>query len=262
MAVKNIDNYTAGDGFGLPLNIRRGNPNPLDNSYLWGSYEEAAVYAATSPIAYVGQLIAAYQDVEVEQPDGTKAIVKTVCVYVIINEKGDLFLLNDIKSSQAIEVDLDKIKELINIISQKQDEQEQKTSEIVQKQNEQEQKTNEITQKQNEIDEKQEQLQKDQEEINKKLEETQKELEDNIKDNVDKIIEDQEKENTNIKNDIGEVKNPETGEINLPEDTTNLVDAINKVNDKIVDPRDEDDQWATEEDVDDLYSDLFSDLGW
>lgn len=57
MAINNLPNYKTADGFGMSLNIRRGNPNPLDNSSVWGSYEEALDYALYSPIAYVGQII-------------------------------------------------------------------------------------------------------------------------------------------------------------------------------------------------------------
>lgn len=57
MAVKGIDTYTSADGFGLPLNIRRGNPNPLDNSEIWANISEAMEYAKNNPTAYVGQVI-------------------------------------------------------------------------------------------------------------------------------------------------------------------------------------------------------------
>lgn len=57
MAVYNLPNYTTADGFGMSLNIRRGNPNPLDNSSVWGSYAEALNYAKTDATAYVGQIL-------------------------------------------------------------------------------------------------------------------------------------------------------------------------------------------------------------
>lgn len=57
MAVKNIDNYTSADGFGLPVNIRRGNPNPLDNTEVWPDIQSAIEYAKNDPTAYVGQVI-------------------------------------------------------------------------------------------------------------------------------------------------------------------------------------------------------------
>ena len=57
MAKYNLDKYTAADGLGFPLNFRRGNPNPLDNSSVWASLEAAQAYAATDPVAYVGQIL-------------------------------------------------------------------------------------------------------------------------------------------------------------------------------------------------------------
>lgn len=62
MAVKNINNYTNNDGFGMPLNIRRGNPNPLDNSEIWKDLTSAKNYAENDPTAYVGQIISYFLD--------------------------------------------------------------------------------------------------------------------------------------------------------------------------------------------------------
>lgn len=45
MAKYNLDKYTSADGLGFPLNFRRGNPNPLDNSSVWASLEAAQNYA-------------------------------------------------------------------------------------------------------------------------------------------------------------------------------------------------------------------------
>lgn len=310
MAVKNIDNYVNGDGFGLPLNIRRGNPNPLDNSYLWNSYAEMALYAATSPIAYVGQLVAAYEDLV--QDDGST--VETVCLYIILNEDGDLLPVANLKTANAIETNLEEIKKQIDDVTQKQEETSQKQEEIIQKQEEQQQKQEEIIQKQEEHQQKQEEIVQKQEELTQKQEETsqkqeeiqqkqeeivqkqeeqqqkqeeiiqkqeeqekaqeeikkeQEEIKQNVQETVEKVVEEQSKENTTIKQEQTEIKDtigattdPDTGESKLPENAEDIVDAINKVNDKIVDPREEDDQWATKEDIDNLYEDLFGDLGW
>lgn len=57
MAKFNLDKYTAADGLGFPLNFRRGNPNPLDNSSVWASLTAAQNYAANDPVAYVGQIL-------------------------------------------------------------------------------------------------------------------------------------------------------------------------------------------------------------
>lgn len=81
MAVYNLDKYTAADGLGFPMNFRRGAPNPLDNSAVWASYDEAHSYAQTDPTAYVGQVLTIVSDA-----DG----VKSATVYVIDNAAGDL----------------------------------------------------------------------------------------------------------------------------------------------------------------------------
>ena len=63
MAKYNLDKYTSADGLGFPLNFRRGNPNPLDNSSVWASLEAAQNYAATNPVAYVGQILTVVDNV-------------------------------------------------------------------------------------------------------------------------------------------------------------------------------------------------------
>ena len=85
MAIYNLDNYLDKDGLGFPLNFRRGNPNPLDNSSVWGSFAAAQNYAQTDPVAYVGQILTVVEDVVVGE-----ATVKTATAYVIDNEAGDL----------------------------------------------------------------------------------------------------------------------------------------------------------------------------
>lgn len=42
---------------GVPFNYNRGNPMPLDNTTIWTSLSAAQEYAASSPVAYVGQLV-------------------------------------------------------------------------------------------------------------------------------------------------------------------------------------------------------------
>lgn len=81
MAKYNLDNYTSADGLGFPLNFRRGNPNPLDNSSVWASKAAAEEYAKTDPTAYVGQILS--------------VVVKNgntfnVSIYVIQDETGTL----------------------------------------------------------------------------------------------------------------------------------------------------------------------------
>lgn len=79
MAVFNLKNYADKDGLGFPLNFRRGNPNPLDNSSVWASLEAAKNYAKTDPVAYVGQVLTVVDEA-----------AKTATVYSIQNEDGDL----------------------------------------------------------------------------------------------------------------------------------------------------------------------------
>lgn len=79
MAKYNLDKYTAADGLGFPLNFRRGNPNPLDNSSVWASLESAQAYAANDPVAYVGQILTVV--------DNTEGIAT---VYSIQDEAGTL----------------------------------------------------------------------------------------------------------------------------------------------------------------------------
>ena len=93
MAIYNLPNYKDDQGFGLPLNIRRGNPNPLDNSSVWGSFLEASNYAKTSGIAYVGQILTVVEDKvikEIINEVEVEKIVKTATAYVIDNEDGEL----------------------------------------------------------------------------------------------------------------------------------------------------------------------------
>lgn len=85
MAIYNLDNYLDKDGLGFPLNFRRGNPNPLDNSSVWGSLAAAQNYAKTDPVAYVGQILTVVEDVVVDE-----TTIKTATAYVIDNAAGDL----------------------------------------------------------------------------------------------------------------------------------------------------------------------------
>ena len=94
MAVKNIDKYTSADGFGLPVNIRRGNPNPLDNSEIWPDITSALEYAKNDPTAYVGQTIS-YFSTDSEGKD----IIKLA---QIINEDGEL---SNIGNGQDINIE-------------------------------------------------------------------------------------------------------------------------------------------------------------
>jgi hypothetical protein len=68
-----------GNFMGLPMNIARGNPIPLDKSEIWYSYEAMAAYAQTDPVAYVGQILGL-----VDEANGSAK------AYIILNTAGDL----------------------------------------------------------------------------------------------------------------------------------------------------------------------------
>lgn len=78
-----------GSSMGLPMNINRGNPIPIDNTMVWYSLQEAEEYAMTGATAYVGQLLSVVDEIN-----------NTTDVYVIINEAGDLV---QIASSEGVE---------------------------------------------------------------------------------------------------------------------------------------------------------------
>lgn len=68
---------------GLPMNITRGNPIPLDSTSVWYSYQEALEYAQSGATAYVGQIISVVDESS-----------NTTNLYVIQNVDGDLKLVN------------------------------------------------------------------------------------------------------------------------------------------------------------------------
>ena len=93
MAKYNLENYLEKDGLGFPLNFRRGNPNPLDNSSVWNSLSAAQNYAQTDPTAYVGQILSVVNYTPaVTDEDGAviTASQSTVEVYYIKDEAGTL----------------------------------------------------------------------------------------------------------------------------------------------------------------------------
>lgn len=88
MAKYNLGNYLDKDGLGFPLNFRRGNPNPLDNSSVWSSLAAAQNYAKTDPVAYVGQILTVVETVVVDEETG--ATTTKVTAYSIQDEAGTL----------------------------------------------------------------------------------------------------------------------------------------------------------------------------
>jgi hypothetical protein len=67
----------------IPLSFKRDNPIPLDSTAIWYNYDAMAAYAASSPVAYVGQLLTLV--------DAVEGISR---VYVIKNTAGELELLH------------------------------------------------------------------------------------------------------------------------------------------------------------------------
>lgn len=93
MAKYNLENYLDKDGLGFPLNFRRGNPNPLDNSSVWNSLEAAQNYAQTDPTAYVGQILSVVNYTAAETDEEGTILTpsqSTVEVYYIKDEAGAL----------------------------------------------------------------------------------------------------------------------------------------------------------------------------
>lgn len=64
----------------LPMNIKRGNPIPLDTTSVWYNKTELETYAASGATAYVGQILTLYDDDKCE-------------AYMISNEAGTLIKL-------------------------------------------------------------------------------------------------------------------------------------------------------------------------
>lgn len=68
-----------GSSMGLPMNINRGNPIPVDTTSVWYSLSAAQAYAAGGATAYVGQVLTVVDETN-----------ETAKVYVIANTSGDL----------------------------------------------------------------------------------------------------------------------------------------------------------------------------
>ena len=68
-----------GSSMGLPMNINRSNPIPIDSTSVWYSLDEAKNYAKNGATAYVGQLLSVVD----EENNNTN-------IYVIINTAGEL----------------------------------------------------------------------------------------------------------------------------------------------------------------------------
>lgn len=78
----------------LPINIKRGNPIPLDSTSIWYDYDALVTYASTSTIAYVGQIVT-----YVNETDNTST------VYVISDTAGTLLEVGSGAGGDAVNVD-------------------------------------------------------------------------------------------------------------------------------------------------------------
>ena len=94
MAVINKEgNYMA-----LPLKIRRGNPLPLDESAVWYDLGEMQTYAASNPVAYVGQILVHVDEAQT-----------SVTAYMIQNTAGNLIKLAATTASGDLTSDVLKL---------------------------------------------------------------------------------------------------------------------------------------------------------
>lgn len=77
----------------LPMNIKRGNPIPLDTTAVWYDKTELETYAASGATAYVGQILTLYADNKCE-------------AYMISNEAGTLIKLASTTASGDLASDV------------------------------------------------------------------------------------------------------------------------------------------------------------
>ena len=87
----------------LPMNIKRGNPIPLDTTAVWYDKTEMETYAQSGATAYVGQILTFYGDV----PVGDTGTTKKVCeAYMITSETGTLVKLAQTTASGDLATDV------------------------------------------------------------------------------------------------------------------------------------------------------------
>lgn len=85
----------------LPMNIKRGNPIPLDTTAVWYNKTELETYAASGATAYVGQILTLYADGKCE-------------AYMISNEAGTLVKLAQTTASGDLAHDVATIQSQVN----------------------------------------------------------------------------------------------------------------------------------------------------
>lgn len=79
----------------LPMNIKRGNPIPLDTTTVWYDQDELEAYAASNPTAYVGQIVVLVDETGL-----------TATAYMISNTSGTLVRLAATTSSGDLASDV------------------------------------------------------------------------------------------------------------------------------------------------------------
>lgn len=85
----------------LPMNIKRGNPIPLDTTAVWDSKSDLEAYAKSGATSYVGQILTLFADGVAE-------------AYLISNEAGDLVKLAQTSSSGDVSTDIANLNKKIN----------------------------------------------------------------------------------------------------------------------------------------------------
>lgn len=80
-----------GSSMGLPMNINRGNPIPVDSTSIWYSLEEAQAYATNGATSYVGQILTV-----VNETEGTSV------AYIIEDTSGTLKKLSSSGEDKSI----------------------------------------------------------------------------------------------------------------------------------------------------------------
>lgn len=90
----------------LPMNIKRGNPIPLDTTAVWYNKSDLEAYAKSSATSYVGQILTLFADGVAE-------------AYLISNEAGDLVKLAQTSGTGDVSTDIDNLNKKINSLVNK-----------------------------------------------------------------------------------------------------------------------------------------------
>lgn len=85
----------------LPMNIKRGNPIPLDTTAVWDNKAELEAYAKSGATSYVGQILTLFTDGVAE-------------AYLISNKAGDLVKLAQTSGTGDISTDITNLNKKIN----------------------------------------------------------------------------------------------------------------------------------------------------